>query len=176
MVNKKEVKETPLVKLLNISIYTDGACSGNPGPGGWGALLLIKNSDLDIKEKVVVKGGEKHTTNNRMELTAVIESLKFISKNLKQHKLQIRINSDSSYIVDSINKGSILTWQNNGWKTTKQTDVVNKDLWEQLIALDNILSPAYIKVKGHSGNKFNEYVDKIAVKECNKYKQILNNL
>lgn len=164
------------VKLLNISIYTDGACSGNPGPGGWAALLLIRNIDLDMKEKVVVKGGEKYSTNNRMELIAVIESLKFVYKNLKDYKFDIRIYSDSSYIIDSINKGSLVNWQSNGWKTTKNTDVVNKDLWEKLIKLDSILSPSFTKVKGHSGHKFNDYVDKIAVKECNKYKQILNNL
>lgn len=161
-------------KLLTINIYTDGACSGNPGPGGWAALLLIKSSLK--REKVVIKGGEKHTTNNRMELTAVVESLRFIAKNLKQYRHQITIYSDSSYIVDNVNKGSLLNWQNNGWKTTKQTEVINKDLWEDLALFDDKLSPAFIRVKGHSTNKFNNYVDKIAVDECGKYKAILNKL
>lgn len=161
-------------KLLNINIYTDGACSGNPGPGGWAALILIRAENK--KEKVVIKGGEKDTTNNRMEMVAVIDALNFIRKNLKEYKFDIRVHSDSSYIVDSVNKGSLLNWQNNGWKTTKGTDVVNRDLWEKLIKLDNKLSPSFIKVKGHSDNKFNNYVDEVAVRECAKYKKILTGL
>jgi ribonuclease HI len=161
-------------KLLIINIYTDGACSGNPGPGGWAALLLIK-SDLK-KEKVVIKGGEKHTTNNRMELLAVIKALRFIYDNLKDYKFQINVFSDSAYVVESINNSSLLNWQKNGWKTTKNTDVVNKDLWEKIIKLDDYLSPSFTRVKGHSDNKFNNYVDEIAVKECNKYKKILSKL
>lgn len=161
-------------KLLTINIFTDGACSGNPGPGGWAALLLIK-SDLK-KEKITIKGGEKHTTNNRMELTAVIKSLRFIYDNLKDYKFQIQINSDSSYVVNSINNGDLLRWQNNGWKTKRDTDISNKDLWEKMIKLDNKLSPSFIKVKGHSTNKYNNYVDEIAVKECAKYKRILTQL
>jgi ribonuclease HI len=161
-------------KLLTINIYTDGACSGNPGPGGWAALLLIKSDSK--KEKVVIKGGEKHTTNNRMELLAVIKALRFIYDNLKDYKFQIRVFSDSAYVVESINNGSLNNWQINGWKTTKNTDVVNKDLWEKVIKLDDKLSPSFTRVKGHSDNKFNNYVDEIAVKECNKYKKILEKL
>jgi ribonuclease HI len=163
-------------KLLNVTIYTDGACSGNPGPGGWAALLLIKSVNGKKKEKVVIKGGEKHTTNNRMEMVAVIESLKFIYKNLKDYKFQVKVFCDSAYVVDSVNNGSLFNWQRNGWKTTKNTDVSNKDLWEKLVKLDNKLSPSFIKVKGHSDNKFNNYVDEIAVKERDKYKRILNKL
>lgn len=166
-------------KMLNINVYTDGACSGNPGPGGWAALILIKSANGikdDKKEKVIIKGGEKHSTNNRMELIAVIEALKFIKTNLKDYSYDIRVYSDSSYIVNSVNEGHLLKWQNNGWKTTKDTDVVNKDLWERLIKLDTKLSPSFLKVKGHSTNKFNNYVDKVAVEECNKYKQILEGL
>lgn len=167
-----------MVKLLNINVYTDGACSGNPGAGGWAALLLIKsaNSETNKKEKVVIKGGEKHTTNNRMELTAVVEALKFIYKNLKDYKFNIKIYSDSSYIVNSINGNHLLKWQNNGWKTTKDTDISNRDIWESLIKLDDKLSPEYNLVKGHSTNKFNNYVDEVAVKERDKYKKILANL
>jgi ribonuclease HI len=163
--------------ILHITVYTDGACSGNPGAGGWAALILMKNIKNGKKDKVVVKGGEKHTTNNRMELTAVIESLKFIYKNLfKNYMCDIKVNSDSTYVVSSINEGSLLKWQNNGWKTSKNTDVVNKDLWEKIIKLDNKMAISFIKVKGHSDNRFNNYVDEVAVSECNKYKSILNNL
>jgi ribonuclease HI len=162
-------------KILTINIYTDGACSGNPGAGGWAALLLIK-SNLK-REKVVVKGGEKHTTNNRMELSAVVESLKFVYKNLfKNYMCDIRIHSDSAYIVDNVNRGSLLNWEKNGWQTTRQTEVINKDLWEKLAKYDSKMAVAFIKVKGHSTNKFNNYVDKIAVDECAKYKAILNKL
>lgn len=167
-------------KLLNINIYTDGACSGNPGAGGWAALILIKVANGPHrgtkKEKVVIKGGEKHTTNNRMEMTAVVEALKFIYRNLKEYKFDIRVFSDSAYIVDSINNGALVKWQGNGWMTTKNTQVVNKDLWEKIVKLDTKLSPSYIKVKGHADNRFNNFVDEVAVKECNKYKNILKRL
>lgn len=164
-------------EILDINIYTDGACSGNPGAGGWAALLLIKNQTNGKKDKVVIKGGEKHTTNNRMEMTAVIEALKFTYKNLfKSFICDVRVHSDSSYVVESVNNGSLLNWQNNGWKTTRGSDVSNKDLWEKLSKLDDLISVNFIKVKGHADNKFNNYVDKIAVEECQKYKRVLSNL
>jgi ribonuclease HI len=162
------------MKQLSIKVYTDGACSGNPGPGGWSALLLVKGQKK--KEKVTIKGGEKHTTNNRMELTAVIEALEFIQKNLFNYKNTIKIVSDSSYVVNSINNKHLHKWCKNGWKTTKDSDVLNRDLWERAIRMIEILSPVFIKVKGHSGDKFNDYVDEKAVEECNKYKQLLENL
>jgi ribonuclease HI len=162
-------------KLLNIKIYTDGACSGNPGPGGYAALLLIK-SDIK-KDKVVLKGGEKHSTNNRMELKAVAEALKFIYVNLKgKYKFQITVYSDSSYVVNNINRGTLLKWQRNGWKTTAGTDVANKEIWVKIAKYDGLLSASFEKVKGHSTNKFNNYVDKIAVQESKKYKTILEGL
>lgn len=161
-------------KKLSVKIYTDGACSGNPGAGGWAALLLLKKGTK--KESVTVKGGEKFTTNNRMELIAVIESLKFVSKNLKNHKVDIKVFSDSSYVVNSINSGSTSKWESNGWKTTKDTDIANQDLWLDLIMQIKSLQPEFIKVKGHSDNKFNNYVDQVAVKECSKYKKLLEAL
>jgi ribonuclease HI len=164
-------------QILHINIYTDGACSGNPGPGGWAALLLIKNITSGNKEKLTIKGGEKETTNNRMEMTAVIEGLKFVYKNLfKNYVCDIRIVSDSSYIIDSINNGHLLNWQHNGWKTKANGDVANKDLWEKVVKLDGKMSVSFKRVKGHSTNKFNNYVDEIAVKERDRYKKILNNL
>jgi ribonuclease HI len=163
--------------ILHINIFTDGACSGNPGAGGWAALILIKNHTNGNKDKVVVKGGEKHTTNNRMELTAVIEALRFVYKNLFHNFIcDVRVHSDSSYVVESVNNQSLLNWQNNGWKTTRGTDVINKDLWTKLAKLDDLLSVDFIKVKGHADNKFNNYVDKVAVEECQKYKKVLNKL
>lgn len=162
------------MKSIQIKIYTDGACSGNPGPGGWSALLLIKSDKK--KEKVTIKGGEKHTTNNRMELTAVVEALEFIQKNLFNFEKQIKLISDSSYVVNSINNKHLEKWCKNGWKTTKDSDVLNRDLWERAIRMIDILSPVFQKVKGHSGDKFNDYVDEKAVEECNKYKALLENL
>ena len=159
---------------MDIKVYTDGACSGNPGPGGWAALLLIKKGEK--KDKILLKGGEKHTTNNRMELLAVIESMKFIHKNIAQ-VANIEIYSDSAYVINPINNGWLKGWARNGWVTTKRTDIVNKDLWLEFIATDDELNKSrFIKVKGHNGDKFNEYVDKAAVNECNKYKQLLNGL
>ena len=163
--------------ILHINIYTDGACSGNPGPGGWAALLLIKNITNGKKDKVTIKGGEKNTTNNRMEMTGVIEALKFVYKNLfKDYMCDIRIISDSSYIIDSINNGHLLKWQNNGWKTVQNNDIANRDLWEKIVKLDTKMAVSFKKVKGHSTNKFNNYVDEIAVKERIKYQRILTKL
>lgn len=162
------------MKKLRIKVYTDGACSGNPGPGGWAALLLIKSEKA--KDKVTVKGGEKQTTNNRMELQAVVKALSFIHKNMKDYECKIQIFSDSSYVVNSVNNKSLHKWSLNGWKTTKDTDVVNQDLWKKLLVLISKTHPKFVKVKGHSGNKFNDYVDKAAVNECDKYKQLLESL
>lgn len=161
-------------RKLDIKVYTDGSCSGNPGSGGWAALLLVKN--MYAKEKITLKGGEKYTTNNKMELKAVLEALKFIKNNFFDFEYNITVFSDSSYVVSSINNGALNKWALNGWKTTKQKEIANKDLWAKM---DNILKdnkPKFVKVKGHSGNKFNEYVDKIAVRECSKYKKILEGM
>lgn len=172
------------IDKLYIKIYTDGACSGNPGAGGWAALLLIsKNKDLflsdnkDIKvKKILLKGGQKHTTNNRMELIAVIKALDFIVKNFSEYQHNIQLYSDSSYVINSINNNWLFNWVKNGWQTSRGIEVANKDLWEELLVLDefdNVLSTTtFIKVKGHSGDTYNEYVDKIAVAESNEYKKL----
>lgn len=159
---------------LIVKVYTDGACSGNPGAGGWGALLLFKSEKG--KEKVVIKGGEKNTTNNRMEMKAVIEAMKFVESNLKEYTIKLTIVSDSAYIVDSITENALSKWESNGWKTTKDTDVKNQDLWKEIAYLEKQLQPKFVKVKGHNGDKFNEYVDKIAVSERDKFKNMLNNI
>lgn len=158
-----------------IKIYTDGACSGNPGAGGWGALLLFKTAKG--KDKVVIKDGEKHTTNNRMEMKAVIEAMRFVKTNLNKYKIvRLIIVSDSAYVVDSVNNKTLHKWHLNGWKTTKGTDVLNQDLWREMSSLISLLNPKFEKVKGHNGDRFNEYVDKIAVSERERFKSMFNEI
>ena len=132
-----------------ITIYTDGACSGNPGKGGWG-LIIIKNNNI-----YEYYGGKDQTTNNRMEMTAVIEGL---NKYKKEDKL---VYTDSKYIINGVNKW-LPKWKNNDWKTSSNKNIKNKDLW---LKLDNLLTIGSIKfyfVKGHSGNIYNERADKLA--------------
>ena len=133
-----------------ITIYTDGACSGNPGRGGWGAVIIENN---DIK---VLNGGENNTTNNRMELTAAINALKYF-KTFKN----IKLITDSKYVKDGI-QSWIQNWKKNGWKTSSKKPVKNKDLW---IELDEMIEKHNITwewVKGHTGNKYNEKADYLA--------------
>jgi len=138
--------------MKEIVIYTDGACSGNPGPGGWGAVLFYKNNKKEIF------GGERETTNQRMELTAVIEALKA----LKVSGWDVTVYTDSAYIVNAFKKGWIGRWQKNGWKNSKKEDVANKDLWEELISLILKNNVKMEKVKGHAGNTWNERCDELA--------------
>jgi len=133
-----------------IQIYTDGACSGNPGPGGWGAVLIYKEHSKKIS------GFEKETTNNRMELKAVIESLKALKKSS-----EVIIYTDSKYVQNGINEW-IHSWKINGWKNSAKKPVKNIDLWQELdeqVAKHNL---QWVWVKGHSGNKFNEMADELA--------------
>lgn len=149
-----------------IKVYTDGACSDNPGPGGWAAVFPFPAC---IKH---IEGMEKQTTNNRMELKAVVESLKWIRDNRtkmikKRDYKTIELYSDSAYVVNSINKNWLEVWKTNGWKTTKGDDVKNRDLWEEFYEVRKSLrrfgyTIEFIKVKGHSGDTFNEMVDKFA--------------
>lgn len=161
--------------MLKIKIYTDGACSGNPGPGGWGALLMI-DGEVNKRKKLTLKGGQVKATNNRMELLAVVESLEFVRNNLEHYGCKVDLYSDSSYVVKPINQDTLNKWMNNGWKTTKGTDVVSSDLWKRLYYLNKKLNLNVSWVKGHSKNKFNNYVDDIAVKECAKYKALAASL
>ena len=154
---------------MKIRIFTDGACSENPGPGGWAAVF---NSENKCK---TIKGNEPMTTNNRMELKAVIESFKKILSKRINNDIQFELYSDSAYVVNSINNGWIEKWQGNNWKTTKGEDVKNKDLWEEFISLHSTMISIgivvkIIKIKGHTGNTFNELVDKIAKEESLKVK------
>lgn len=133
-----------------IIIYTDGACSGNPGKGGWGAILMINQHFKEIS------GSQNHTTNNQMELKAVIEALKIIKKSYL-----IEIYTDSKYVMDGITKW-INSWQKNNWLTADKKPVKNIDLWKELASLTKNHQISWHWVRGHSGNKYNEMVDKLA--------------
>lgn len=143
-----------------IEIYTDGSSLGNPGPGGWGAVVV--SGEKIIKE---LGGFEKETTNNRMELKAVIETVKYITKNYSKGK--ITIFADSSYVLTGITSW-IFNWEKNGWRTANKKPVLNQDLWKELIELirnyDNKIN--WQKVKGHSGHVYNERADEIATSKA----------
>ena len=134
-----------------ITIYTDGACSGNPGMGGWGVVILEDNKDA-----VFLNGGHDNTTNNRMELTAAIEALKYF-----QNKKDITLITDSKYVKDGIQLW-IENWKNNGWKTAAKKQVKNKELWMRLDCLINRHNINWEWVKGHTGNTYNEKADYLA--------------
>ena len=135
-----------------VEIFTDGACSGNPGKGGWGAILIYG----DVKKEI--SGAEKETTNNRMELTAPIEALKLLKR-----PCEVRLYSDSAYLVNAFKQGWIYNWQMNGWKTSDKKDVKNRELWEEIYKFTQIHKIEWIKVKGHSDNEYNNLCDKMAV-------------
>jgi ribonuclease HI len=143
--------------ISHVDIYTDGACSGNPGPGGWAAILLWKSSEKAIA------GGESATTNNRMELTAAIRGLKTLTR-----RCDVRLYSDSSYLIDALTKGWLERWRLNQWRTAGKDDVKNRDLWEELLALTSQHKVAWIKVKGHADNEYNNRCDALARAEIKK--------
>jgi ribonuclease HI len=135
-----------------VVIYTDGACSGNPGPGGWAAIL----SSGDYER--VITGAEKRTTNNRMELTAAIEALRVLRRSCR-----VKIHTDSAYVEKAFNDGWIDNWLKRGWKTASKKPVENQDLWKELIDLAGKHSVEWIKVKGHADDALNNRVDGLAV-------------
>jgi ribonuclease HI len=137
--------------LKDVMIYTDGACSGNPGPGGWGAVLFYG------AHKKEISGGEKATTNNRMEIQAVIEGLALLKE-----PCTVKVYSDSAYVVNCFQKGWIHGWLRNGWKNSKKEPVENQDLWKQLWELMGKHKVEYVKVKGHSDNEWNNRCDELA--------------
>ena len=138
--------------MKEVTLYTDGACSGNPGPGGWGAILIYK----DIKKEM--SGGDKETTNNKMELTAAIEGLSALKEPCK-----VQLYSDSKYLIDGITKGWARGWRAKGWKKSDGKPALNVDLWEKVLELDEYHEIEYIWVKGHAGNPYNERCDRLAV-------------
>ena len=146
-----------------ITIYTDGACSGNPGVGGWGAILLYKTQDKDGKEKVLrknISGRDENTTNNRMEMMAVISALKLLKK-----PCEIELYTDSKYVLQGITEW-IQNWIKNGWKGADKKPVKNQELWQEMFELTKIHKINWNWVKGHSTNQFNNEVDKLARMEC----------
>ena len=136
--------------MEKIIIYTDGACKGNPGPGGWGVLILLENEQIELS------GGSKETTNNQMELTAVIKSLNFFEK-----KIKVDLYTDSKYVMDGITD-YIKKWKINGWQTANKKPVKNMNLWKILDELNNLHDINWNWVKGHSGNPENEKADALA--------------
>lgn len=135
-----------------VKIYTDGACSGNPGPGGWGAILCYNGHERELS------GGEKNTTNNRMELSGAIYALKALKE-----PCEVELTSDSKYLTDAILQGWVYSWRANGWKKADKKPALNVDLWEELLALLEIHDVKFIWVKGHAGHEYNERCDRLAV-------------
>lgn len=138
--------------MKDITIYTDGACSGNPGPGGWGAVLLFND------QKKEIKGGEAETTNQRMEMQAVIEALNA----LKVTDWDVTVYSDSAYVVNAFQQKWLEKWQKNGWQNSKKEPVANQDLWQKLLLLMSKNRVKLLKVKGHAGDAYNERCDELA--------------
>lgn len=135
-----------------VEIFTDGACSGNPGPGGWGAVLRFEGREKELS------GGEPETTNNRMELTAVIKSLSALKEPCK-----VKLTTDSKYVCDAILKGWVYSWKSNGWRKADKKPSLNVDLWEQLLPLLQLHEVEFCWVKGHAGHPENERCDELAV-------------
>ena len=144
--------------MKTVTLYTDGACSGNPGPGGWGAILEFNGVQKELS------GGAEKTTNNRMELTAVIEGLRALKEPCK-----VELYSDSKYVVDALEKGWAQGWQKRGWVKSDKSPALNPDLWETLLALCKQHSVTCHWVKGHAQNEKNNRCDELAVAESRKF-------
>ena len=147
-------------KTKRVDIYTDGACKGNPGPGGWGAIIVFGE-----KEKIL-GGGEPETTNNRMELTAVIEALSILKE-----PCDVILTTDSKYVVDSVTKGWVNSWKEKGWKKADGKPALNVDLWEKLLVLLDKHNVCFTWIKGHDGHPYNERCDTIACEHAEKNKK-----
>ncbi|MGN1480092.1 MAG: ribonuclease HI [Acutalibacteraceae bacterium] len=144
--------------MKHVDIYTDGACSGNPGPGGWGAILRYNGAEKELS------GSQKETTNNRMELTAVISALSALKE-----PCEVTVYTDSKYVCDAITKGWLYSWKRNGWKKADKKPALNSDLWEQMLSLLKMHKTEFIWLKGHAGHPENERCDRLAVNEYSKY-------
>ncbi len=145
--------------MKTVTIYTDGACSGNPGPGGWGAILQYGEHSRELS------GGEARTTNNRMELSAVIAALEALKE-----PCQVELYSDSKYVVDAVEKGWARSWQRNGWRKADKKPALNPDLWERLLALLDRHTVRFHWVRGHADNPMNNRCDQLAVAESRKFR------
>lgn len=145
--------------MKKVNIYTDGACSGNPGPGGYGVILEYNGKEKELS------GGEKATTNNRMELTAVITALNALSESC-----EVTLYSDSKYVIDAITKRWVYSWKSKGWKKADKSPALNVDLWEKLLPLLERHKVSFVWIKGHDGHEQNERCDRLAVAESEKHK------
>lgn len=148
--------------MRTVELFTDGACSGNPGPGGWASILLYQGREL------ILCSGEEHTTNNRMELTAVIEGLKVLKPPCK-----VNIYTDSQYVANGINLGWAKKWQSKGWKKSDNNPALNADLWQNLLDAVSRCDCHFIWVNGHSGHTENERCDVLAVKMSKIYAKLI---
>lgn len=144
--------------MKKVEIFTDGACSGNPGPGGWGAILRYNTTEKEIS------GGEAKTTNNRMEITAVIEAL-----TLLKEPCEVTLYSDSQYVCNALTKGWAKKWKSNNWMRNKKEPALNPELWEKLLELYDKHNITVVWVKGHAGHPENERCDRLAVAQAKKY-------
>ena len=145
--------------MKTVFLYTDGACSGNPGPGGWGAILEYRGQQKELS------GGEENTTNNRMELTAVIRGL----ESLKESCI-VELYSDSKYVIDGLEKGWAEGWKQRGWKKADKKPALNPDLWDKLLELTGKHTMRYHWIKGHADNPMNNRCDELAVSQWQKLK------
>jgi ribonuclease HI len=146
---------------MHVELWTDGACSGNPGPGGWAAILVARRADGTTAKYRELSGAEPATTNNRMELQAVIEGLRAL-----QRASALTVHIDSSYVMDAITKRWHVGWRSRGWRTAAKQPVKNRELWEELLALLELHDVTWTKVRGHAGVELNERCDELAVAAC----------
>ena len=146
--------------MKTVTLYTDGACSGNPGPGGWGAILSYNGVEKELS------GGESATTNNRMELLAVISGLEALKE-----PCHVELYSDSKYVIDGLSKGWAASWRKNGWRKADKKPALNPDLWERLLNLTEKHKLSYHWVKGHADNPYNNRCDQLAVAQSLLFKE-----
>lgn len=146
--------------MKQVELFTDGACSGNPGPGGWAAILRYRDSEKELS------GGEAQTTNNRMELTAAIEGLAALKE-----PCRVTLCSDSKYLTDGIKKGWARSWKRNGWRKADKKPALNADLWDRLLTQMDRHEVTLIWVKGHAGHPENERCDAMAVAQCDRFRK-----
>ena len=146
--------------MKTVTLYTDGACSGNPGPGGWGTILSYNGVEKELS------GGNANTTNTRMELLAVISGLEALKE-----PCRVELYSDSKYVIDGLSKGWAASWRKNNWKKADKKPALNPDLWERLLDLVEKHQLSYHWVKGHADNPYNNRCDQLAVAESLKYKE-----
>ena len=148
--------------MENVIVYTDGACSGNPGPGGWAAILMPNGNRDDLEQHT---GGSPQTTNNRMELTAALKALEALDA-----PTHVKLHTDSAYVSRAFNDGWLANWKQNGWRTSSKKPVKNKDLWEALDAQNERHDVEWVWVKGHADDTMNNYADSLAVTAMEDYK------